>query len=60
MAKNYDIEELDADLYLANEMGGDFGYQLNDDQKSFTVEQYGIEGEVEKTYTLSIQIRENP
>lgn len=59
MAKSYDIEELDADLSLANEMGGDYGYQLNNDQKSFTVEQYGAEGEVEKTYTLNIQIEEN-
>jgi len=59
MAKDYNIDELSADLSLANEMGGDYGYRVNDDRKSLTVEQYGDEGNVEKTYTVTVEIKES-
>ncbi|ALG28044.1 hypothetical protein AOZ07_02875 [Glutamicibacter halophytocola] len=58
MAKDFNIEELVADLSLANEVGGDYGYSASSDGKSIVVEQYSDEGDIEKTYTMTIEIKE--
>lgn len=47
------------DLISAMELGGWFGYKLNDDGETIHVEQYGDTGEIAKTYTLELKITEN-
>lgn len=59
MAKDFNIQELSADLSLANEVGGDYGYSESTDGKSIVVEAYGDEGKVEKKYIMTIEIKES-
>lgn len=58
MAKDFNIEELSADLSLANEVGGDYAYGESTDGKTIIVEQYSDEGDIEKTYIMTIEIKE--
>lgn len=61
MNRKFTIEELSADLSVANDMGGWFEYRAPDDDADedvILVDQYGDEGDIIKTYKMTVRIEE--
>ena len=54
---NPTIKSIAEDLSLAMEVDGSFGYGLAKDGKSIIIETYSDEGDIEETYTLTVDIK---